>query len=87
VAKKKVSKKKTTKKATTGIVDATIRTASIADVVAPEKRSVNFFVRLKKTNSDWAKSQAKAKGMNHSEYMDLLIDRLRGGDAHAETTR
>ena len=54
------------------------------DVSVPEKRETNFFTRIKKSNEQWVKAQAKAKGLNQSEYVDLLIDGLRSQrEAHA----
>jgi acetyl-CoA carboxylase alpha subunit len=54
------------------------------DVELPEKRDVNFFVRIKKTNEDWAKAQAakaarKGERPNVSQWVDALFDKLRGG--------
>lgn len=53
-------------------------------IVVPEKRNTNFFSRIKKSNVQFAKSQAKSLGVCHSEYVDLLIERERNKTAHAQ---
>lgn len=52
-------------------------------IVVPEKRNKNFFSRIKESNVQFAKAQAKAKGICHSEYVDLLIEREKNGGPRA----
>jgi hypothetical protein len=42
--------------------------------------TVNFFVRMKKSNADWLRDQAKKLGTTHSFYTDRIVDRLRAND-------
>jgi hypothetical protein len=60
------------------------KAAGPLDVHAPEKRNTNFFARVKASNKEWVDGQAKKKGLNTSQYVDLLIENLKGGQqAHA----
>lgn len=57
---------------------------ALADVTAPEKRDANFFARVRASNKKWIESQAKERGLNSSQYFDLLVEKLKSGtSAHA----
>ncbi len=42
-----------------------------------EKRTVNFFVRIKPSNAKWMKEQAQANHCNTSVFADSLIQKLK----------
>lgn len=68
------SKSKRAKKTASTVVRAAVR------VPIQEKRGVNFFVRIKKSNAVWMKEQAKANNCNTSVFADGLIERLKAGE-------
>lgn len=57
-----------------------VNTKPQVKIAVGEKRSVNFFVRIKPQNAVWMKEQAKLNKANTSVFADSLIERLRAGE-------